>query len=174
MVTKSRGLCNFHVFLKRRFQRVALGRPILPVVVPNLGYVGLMNGGTVSSESKTAKFMCSGVFDVEEAAACLASKDIVYRKGFIEELGFPQDNIPVYCDNAATVLFSASTKITSLNKHILIRGAYTRDLQKQGVITLIFCPGKLNLADQQTKNLHGETFYGFLPMYGFVLIPSYP
>ena len=139
-----------------------------------MGYVGLMNGGTVSSESKTAKFMCSGVFDVEEAAACLASKDIVYRKGFIEELGFPQDNIPVYCDNAATVLFSASTKITSLNKHILIRGAYTRDLQKQGVITLIFCPGKLNLADQQTKNLYGETFYGFLPMYGFVLIPSYP
>ena len=114
------------------------------------------------------------LIDVEGAAACLASKDIVYRKGFLEELGFPQDNIPVYCDNAATVLFSASTKITSLNKHILIRGAYTRDLQKQGVITLIFCPGKLNLADQQTKNLYGETFYGFLPMYGFVMISSYP
>ena len=57
----------------------------------------------------------------------------------------------------------ANTKTPSLNKHILIRGACTRDLQKQGVMKLTF-PGRLNLAYQQTKNLHDETFYGFLPL----------
>ena len=138
-----------------------------------LGVVAMLNGGMVMTESKLAKFMCSGVFDIEEAAACRGSKDAVCRKGFLETLGYKQDQIPILCDNAATVLFSASTKITSLNKHILIRGAYTRGLQDQGIIILVYCPGTENLSDQQTKNLDGIKFYKFLPMYGFVMIPIY-
>ncbi|PHR10078.1 MAG: hypothetical protein COB29_01245 [Sulfitobacter sp.] len=94
-----------------------------------MGYVGVLNGGAVVSESKLTKFQCSGVFDVEEAAAALAAKDLIYRRQFLIEFGYPQEQTTLFCDNAATIQFTEKQLITSLNKHIMARGAYTRSLQ---------------------------------------------
>ena len=138
-----------------------------------MGFVGIMNGGAVIAENACPKFQCTGVFDVEEAASCWAAKDIVYRKAFLTELGYPQPQTKLYCDNAATVLFSEKVTITALNKHILVRGAYTRDCQAKGHLVLLHVPGVDNVSDQQTKNLPTGTFYGYLPDYGFICIP-YP
>ena len=138
-----------------------------------MGFVGVMNGGAVIAENACPKFQCTGVFDVEEAASCWAAKDIVYRKAFLTELGYPQPQTKLYCDNAATVLFSEKVTITALNKHILVRGAYTRDCQAKGHLVLVHVPGVDNVSDQQTKNLPTGTFYGYLPDYGFICIP-YP
>lgn len=137
-----------------------------------MGVVAMLNGGAVDAQSQLTKFQCTGVFDVEEAAACLATKDAVYRAAFLEELGYPQDTIPILCDNAATVLFSRNDTVTALNKHILIRGAYTRCVQKSGLIQLIHIPGTTNLADDQTKIVGIDLKYKFLDLYGFIDIPS--
>ena len=138
-----------------------------------MGFVGLLNGGAVIAENGCPKFQCTGVFDIEEAASCWAAKDIVYRKAFLTELGYPQPQTKLYCDNAATVLFSEKVTLTALNKHILVRGAYTRDCQAKGYLVLKHVPGVDNVADQQTKNLPTGPFYGYLQDYGYINIP-YP
>ena len=114
-----------------------------------MGFVGSLNGGTVIADNQNPKFQCTGVFDVEEAAACWGAKDAIYRAALLTELGYPQDTIPFYCDNAATVLFSSRPLITSLNKHVAVRGAYTRELQQRGFIKLYSVSGINNVSDQQ-------------------------
>ncbi len=138
-----------------------------------MGFVGSVNGGTVIADNSTTKFQCTGVFDVEEAAACWGAKDAVYRRALLTELGYPQGPTIIYCDNAATVLFSKRTLITSLNKHVAVRGMYTRELQQRGIIQLRGIAGCDNVADQQTKHLTDHLFYDYLPEYGFINIP-YP
>ena len=126
------------------------------------------------ADNANPKFQCTGVFDVEEAAACWGAKDAIYRAALLTELGYPQDRIHIYCDNAATVLFSERTLITTLNKHVAVRGMYTRYLQQRGLIQLRSVKGCDNVADQQTKHLPDVTFYDYLPDYGFTHIPIPP
>lgn len=45
-----------------------------------MGFMGSINGGAVIANNATPTFQCTGIFDVEEAAACWAAKDIVYRR----------------------------------------------------------------------------------------------
>ena len=136
-----------------------------------MGFVGSLNGGAVIADNQQPKFQCTGVFDVEEAAACWGAKDAIYRAALLTEIGYPQETIPMYCDNAATVLFSSRTQITSLNKHVAVRGAYTRELQTQGLIHLYSVPGTDNVSDQQTKHLPTPSFYRYLHDYGYHTIP---
>lgn len=139
-----------------------------------MGYLGSLNRGAVIANNANPKYQCSGVFDVEEGAACWGAKDAIYRGAHLTELGYPQHQIPIYCDNAAAVIFSSRPLITALNKHIAVRGMYTRHLQAQGLIKLHPIRGDNNVADQQTKHLPDKKFYYYLSHYGFVSIPYPP
>ena len=142
-----------------------------------MGWVCILNGGVIAWGSALCKFRCTGVMDVEEAAAAWASKDAVYRRELMNELGLQQTTPTVLlCDNMATISFSKPSAVLSLlSKHILVRGAYTRELQQRDVIELVFCPGRLNVADSMTKVLDKSQHYGLtLPKLGFINITLPP
>ena len=145
-----------------------------PLHDSRMGYVCIMNGGVVAWGTQLLRFRSTGVMDVEEAAACWGCKDAVYRRELCRELGFEQlEPSPMLCDNMATISFSRpSATLSSLSKHILIRGAYTRECQTLGIINLIFCPGRLNASDGVTKVLDKSQHYGMtLPTLGYINIP---
>ena len=134
-----------------------------------MGYVGTVNGSIFAAESKLAKFQCSGVFDVELAAAGSAAKDIVYRREFLRELGFTQNKpTPLHSDNQATISFVDKGAITNKNKHILVRGAYARSIQKEGQLQTYHIAGVDNPADMFTKNLSSEKMKTFMRRIGYI------
>ena len=117
--------------------------------------------------------------DAEEAAAAWACKDISYRRELMRELGHEQLHpTALLCDNMATISFTEPSAILStLSKHILVRGAYTRECERNGIIKITFVPGKYNLADNVTKVQPKNLLYGVsLPSYGFTKesIPNVP
>ena len=144
-----------------------------------IGYVAILNGGVIGWGTNLTKFQTTGIMDAEEAAAAWACKDISYRRELMRELGHEQLHpTALLCDNMATISFTEPSAILStLSKHILVRGAYTRECERNGIIKITFVPGKYNLADNVTKVQPKNLLYGVsLPNYGFTKesIPNVP
>ena len=89
------------------------------------------------------------------------SKQAVWIKILIEELGFHLTAIPIYGDNQGAIFIASNAMQESCTKHIDIQYHYIRELINAKQVELMSVPGEMNPTDIFTKNLMRVKFTQF-------------
>lgn len=116
------------------------------------GYIFLMAGGAVDWCCKTVKVVCHSSAETETSAGCLAAKASMYVRNVSNAVGFSiQGQIIMLIDSEAAIAISSNMGVTKRTAHFQRWQHYLRWCQQHHFISLVFVPGKRQLADALTK-----------------------
>ena len=118
------------------------------------GYVFLLAGGAISWSSKKQNSVALSTMEAEYVALAHATKDSLWLRTFLTDLGFPLENpTSIFCDNQAAIAYAHDNQFHARAKHISTRYHFTRDHILKKDITVEYVPTKDNHADMFTKGL---------------------
>ena len=118
------------------------------------GHALYLSGCLVSWLTKSTTAVCLSTAEVEYVAAAEATKDIVWLRNLLAELGFPQSSPSrLFEDNQACVAMVRNHLVTGRNRHFCVKMAWLRQQVTNKVVTLLFVASRNNLADILTKIL---------------------
>lgn len=118
-----------------------------------------MNEGPIIWKSRKQSIVATSSTDAEYVAAHDASKEIVWARVLMQELGHQQVKpTKLFIDNIAALKLVDNPAFHRRTKHIDIKYHYTRDLVSQGHILMEHIPSCKQLADILTKVLTTELF----------------
>ncbi|KAM2983821.1 hypothetical protein FF2_009695 [Malus domestica] len=115
------------------------------------GYLFTFAGGAVSWQSKLQKCVALSTTEAEYIAATEACKELLWLKGFLQELGLKQSDYGVYCDSQSAMDLSKNTTYHSRTKHIDIRYHWIRDAIENKLLQLKQIHTDNNSSDMLTK-----------------------
>ncbi|KAG9446519.1 hypothetical protein H6P81_012647 [Aristolochia fimbriata] len=119
------------------------------------GYVFTVGGIAVSWVSKLQKVVALSSTEAEYVAATKASKEYIWLKSLMNELGF--DNAcRLYSDSQSAIHLAKNSAFHSRTKHIHLRYHFIRTLLEEGQLKLEKIDGKKNPADMLTKPVEGQ------------------
>ena len=123
------------------------------------GYLVFLGDCLVSWRSRRHKSRCLSSMESEYMEASEASKEVVYFRELMREIGYEMSTPTVlYEDNKACMSFSKNNTNHDRSKHIDIRAYALRDKVREGVIKLKHVDTKHQLADMMTKHQQKATF----------------
>jgi hypothetical protein len=120
------------------------------------GYVFMLNGGVVSSESCKQDLVAQPTMESEYMAASKAANEGVRVCKFIIELGVFSsmgDPMDILCDNTAAIANTKELRAHFVVKHILQHYHVIRDYVKDSKVRVCKVHTNLTLADPLTKPL---------------------
>ena len=120
------------------------------------GWVFLLNGGAVTWKSSKQDTVADSTCESEYIAACEASKEAIWMKNFIGDLGVVptvQDPIEIFCDNESAVALTKEPKDHGKSKHIERKYHFVRRKVEEGHVIVKDIRSEDNLADPFTKAL---------------------
>ncbi|GKB35005.1 retrotransposon protein, putative, ty1-copia subclass [Tanacetum coccineum] len=121
-----------------------------------LGWVFLLNGGVVTWKSLKQDTVADFTCESEYIAACEASKEAMWMKNFIGDLGvvpIVQDPIEIFCDNESAVALTKEPKDQRKSKHIERKYHFVRSKVEEGHVIVKHIRSEDNPADPFTKAL---------------------
>jgi hypothetical protein len=104
----------------------------------------------VSKQTTTAQSSS----DAEAIAMNFASKEVVWIRGLLRELG-EEIKLPtrMHGDNQAAIMLSNNPVFHKRTKHIMVKISYMQEQVKEGIIIWHYIASLLNIADMFTKAL---------------------
>ncbi|KAJ9557170.1 hypothetical protein OSB04_011784 [Centaurea solstitialis] len=117
------------------------------------GYIFTVGGTVVSWMSRLQKSVALSTTEAEYMAVAEASKELVWLKTFLEELGKKQVDYSLYCDNESVVKLAKNPVYHGKTKHIGMRYHCVRGLINDGTMNLMNISGVKNPADMFTKSV---------------------
>jgi hypothetical protein len=120
------------------------------------GYVFFLNGGVVSWKSSKQDTVVDSTTEAEYINASSATKEAVWIKKFISELGIVPsivDPIDLYCDNNGAIAQAKEPISNQRSKHIHRRYHLLREIIDIGDVKICRVPTLDNIADPLTKPL---------------------
>jgi hypothetical protein len=123
------------------------------------GSILFLNDGPVLWLSRKQPCTATSTTESEYVAASLTSKEIVWARRLLHDLGFPQSNpTPLFSDNQSAIRLVQNPEFHKRTKHIDVLYHLIREFQSRGEITLFYVPTRLQLADILTKPLTPDIF----------------
>ncbi|WVZ81432.1 LOW QUALITY PROTEIN: hypothetical protein U9M48_028809 [Paspalum notatum var. saurae] len=125
------------------------------------GFVFFLNGGAVSWKSSKQDTMADSATEAEYIAASKATKEAVWIKKIISELGVvPSASCPLdlYCDNMGAIAQAKEPRSHQKSKHILRQYHLIREIIDRGDVKICKVHTDLNVADPLTKPLSQSKF----------------
>jgi hypothetical protein len=123
------------------------------------GYVILCNNSPVIWSSKLQATVALSSTEAEYVALSLATRDVIWCRTFLRELGFEQTNPTViYEDNDSCIKIANSPRKNPGVKHVDIRYHFVKDRIASKEIILKRMPTKDMVADLFTKQLPTQLF----------------
>ena len=99
--------------------------------------------------------------EAEYMAISDCSRQVIWIKTLIKELGIKIKSILIYGDNQGSIFIVSDAVQESCTKHIDIHYHYIHELVVAKEVELQFVPGEMNPADMFTKNLQKIKFTQF-------------
>lgn len=133
------------------------------------GYTFMLAGASVSWESRKQQTVALSSTEAEYMALTAASKEAVYMRNFLKELGFDglvKTPTMLIGDNLSSHQLVKNPVYHSRSKHIDIRYHYIREVYTKKIIELKYSPTEENIADVLTKNLSKPKHTYFSKMLG--------
>lgn len=123
------------------------------------GVVLMLNGGPVVWSTRKQGIVATSTTDAEYVAAHDATKEVVWTRGLLEEIGIPQ-KLPTIlnCDNAAATKLITNSTFHRRTKHIDVKFHYVRQAYKEGKVEIQHVASEDQLADIFTKPLTREKY----------------
>jgi hypothetical protein len=125
------------------------------------GYFFKLADGIISWRSHAQKTIVLSSTEAEYMALFDCSRQAVWIKTMIKELGIIFKTVPIYCDNQGASFIASNPVQESRTKHINIRYHYICELVGAKKVETMFVPGEMNPADMFTKNLQKVKFLKF-------------
>jgi hypothetical protein len=125
------------------------------------GFFFKLAGGSITWRSHAQKTVALSSTEAEYMAISDCSRQAIWTKTLIKELGIGIKAIPIYGDNQGSIFIASNAVQESRTKHIDIRYHYIRELVYAKEVELMFVPGEMNPADMFTKNLQKVKFSQF-------------
>jgi hypothetical protein len=133
------------------------------------GYIFFIANGPISWKSKLQTIIAQSTTEAEYIAINAATKEAIYIKSVLEELGhYKQQKLPLYTDNNGALLLAKNPIYHERTKHISVKYHYIRGLIEEGVIDLIYINTLNQKADGLTKALEKIKFKVFLQHLNFI------
>lgn len=105
----------------------------------------------MSWKSKLQKCVALSTTEAEFIAAIEASKELLWLKRVVSELGFGQDKYVLLCDNQSAIHLSKNPSFHSMSKHIDVHYHWIRDALNSKKMKLEKVHTDDNGADMLTK-----------------------
>ena len=123
-------------------------------------YLTMLANAPMGFRSGLQSLTAMSTMEAELVASALAMKEAVYCSNMLTELGFGKQfaQLPVYCDNTATLHTLGNRSSSSRTKHIALRFFFIRELVTEGKISIHYVPTENNLADIGTKHFNKHRF----------------
>jgi hypothetical protein len=126
------------------------------------GYVLYVNDNVVLWGSRKQDCVALSSAESEYVAESEATKEMIWTKQLIEELGFAvEKGMILYCDNKAAGQIARAKINGKRSKHIEVRYHYVREYVKRGDVDVKWIATDKQVADVFTKALSKEKFNGF-------------
>nr|GEV63617.1 Gag-Pol polyprotein [Tanacetum cinerariifolium] len=122
------------------------------------GYVFTLFGRTVSWVSKPQSVVAMSTIEAEYVAAAQASKEAVWLKMLLEELGHEQEKITLFCDNQSALHLARNPTFHSKTKHIRVQYHFVRKKVEEGTVDMQKIHTDDNVEDYLTKAINGDKF----------------
>lgn len=120
------------------------------------GYIFTLGGTAVSWMSRLQKSVALSTTEAEYMAISEASKEMIWLKNFLEELGKKQADSALYSDSQSAIHLAKNPVFHARTKHIQLRYHFTRELISNGTLSLKKILGSKNPADMLTKVVTNE------------------
>ena len=118
------------------------------------GYIFLLGGAAVSWSSRRQKSVALSSCEAEYAAACEASREAVWERAFLEELGYEQEEpTEIFSDSQSAMQLMLNPVFHDKTKHIQGKMHYVRERAQDGVVIFSKVHTSLNIADPLTKGV---------------------
>lgn len=115
------------------------------------GYVFMVGSTAVSWVSRLQKIVTLSTTEAEYVAVTEAAKEMIWLKGFLEELGRKQESSVLFCDSQSAIHLAKNPVFHARTKHIDLRYHFIRSLLEDGDLLLQKILGSKNPADMLTK-----------------------
>ena len=115
------------------------------------GYVFTFSRGAISWQSKLQKCVALSTTEAEYIAAVEASKEMLWLKRFLRELGLEQGEYVVLCDSQSAIDLSKNSMYHARTKHIDVRYHWLRNVIEEKMMKLKKVHTNKNGADMLTK-----------------------
>ncbi|KAE8711089.1 Retrovirus-related Pol polyprotein from transposon TNT 1-94 [Hibiscus syriacus] len=122
------------------------------------GYVFKVTGGAVSWVSKLQSVVATSTTEAEYVAATQASKEAIWLKMLLEELGHNQEYVSLFCDSQSALHLARNPSFHSRTKHIRVQYHFIREKVEEGTVDIQKIHTKDNIADFMTKAINADKF----------------
>ncbi|KAH9794818.1 Integrase catalytic domain-containing protein [Citrus sinensis] len=122
------------------------------------GYVFKLSYGAVAWSSKKQPVVTLSTTKAEFIAAASCACQSIWMQRVLGKLGLNQSKCTIFCDNSSAIKLSKNPVMHGKSKHIDIRFHFLRELTRDGVVDLVHCGSKDQLACIMTKPLKLDLF----------------
>ena len=122
------------------------------------GFAIYYGNSLLSWKSKLHPCICLSSAEAEYIAATEVTKEIMWIRGALAELGLKQSTTVIHEDNAAVLRMAANPVISGHNKHVALKMLYLRERVQAKDVCLQYIPTKEQRADLLTKALARPQF----------------
>jgi hypothetical protein len=130
------------------------------------GFFLRLAGGPISWSSRAQKTVALSSTEAEYMALSDCSRQVVWVRTLLGELGYQLRPIPICGDNQGSIFIASNPVTEKRSKHIDIRYHYIREVIRRKIVEVYFIEGEENPADILTKNLGHVKFQKFRAMLG--------
>jgi hypothetical protein len=125
------------------------------------GYVIQLGINTIICESQKQKLVSQSSMEAELISLNDSINWITWLRHIMEEVGYKQDNIPVYQDNLSTIQIVELGRLTQRTKHLNARQLLASQEVKEKNIHLLHLETEEMFADMLTKSMDPVLFQKF-------------
>src|SRR6201996_3091849 len=136
------------------------------------GYLVKLAGAIFSWNSRAQKTVALSSTEAEYMLLSDTSKQLLWIKSLMSELGINLAPIPLFGDNQGSIFLSSNPVQEKCIKHIDLRYHFIRDTITNKQVELFFIEGANNPADLFTKNLGHIKFLKFREQLGLKIYSS--
>jgi len=131
------------------------------------GYVFTLANAPISWSSRKQRTTATSTTEAEYIAQCNATKEAVYLRQFLQELGYHSEKPTIiHADNTGAIALAKNTVNHARTRHIEFQYHYTREKEADGAIKLSYIPTVDMIADGLTKPLNSVKFAKFREQIG--------
>lgn len=118
------------------------------------GYIFTLGSSVFSWSSKKQKTVAQSTSEAEFIAATAAVNQAMWLRKILSDLHLDyKEATKIFVDNQAAIAISHNPVFHEKTKHFNIKLFFLREVQKDGVITLVYCKTEEQKADILTKPL---------------------
>lgn len=115
------------------------------------GYICVLNNGPVSWKSARQRVTALSSCESEYIAMFDATRELVWLRRLLHDLGFTQGTTTLLCDNQSAIAVGSSKDVSERTKHIEVRYHFVREIVAAKQVCPTYVPTSDQLADVLTK-----------------------